>query len=382
MQQHRKSWNRRQVLLLPLAVLALVFLFQPASGQRGFDPETALQKLHVAEGLKVERFAAEPLVRQPVTMTIDDRNRVWVIQYLQYPEPAGLSKVAGDRYDRIRYDRVPKPPPHGPRGADRITILEDTDGDGRADQAKDFVDGLNLASGLALGHGGVWVLQSPYLLFYPDRDSDDRPDGDPEVRLVGFGLDDAHSVANSLQWGPDGWLYGAHGSTVNANVRGVRFQQGIWRYHPSTDRFEVFSEGGGNTYGLDFDRLGNAIAGTNWGVPGLHQMQGAYHVKIFSTHGALHNPHAFGYFPHMPHEGTDIGKLSVGGFFYQAKQWPERFQDKFITANPLNHALYTIEVLRRGSTFSTRFQERLVWRNSLRRSGDGFLERVTWIWSL
>ena len=161
MQQHRKSWNRRQVLLLPLAVLALVFLFQPASGQRGFDPETALQKLQVAEGLKVELFAAEPLVRQPVTMTIDDRNRVWVIQYLQYPEPAGLSKVAGDRYDRIRYDRVPKPPPHGPRGADRITILEDTDGDGRADQANDFVDGLNLASGLALGHGGVWVLQSP-----------------------------------------------------------------------------------------------------------------------------------------------------------------------------------------------------------------------------
>ena len=361
MQQHRKSWNRRQVLLLPLAVLALVFLFQPASGQRGFDPETALQKLQVAEGLKVELFAAEPLVRQPVTMTIDDRNRVWVIQYLQYPEPAGLSKVAGDRYDRIRYDRVPKPPPHGPRGADRITILEDTDGDGRADQANDFVDGLNLASGLALGHGGVWVLQSPYLLFYPDRDSDDRPDGDPEVRLVGFGLDDAHSVANSLQWGPDGWLYGAHGSTVNANVRGVRFQQGIWRYHPSTDRFELFSEGGGNTYGLDFDRLGNAIAGTNWGVPGLHQMQGAYHVKIFSKHGALHNPHAFGYFPHMPHEGTDIGKLSVGGIFYQAKQWPERFQDKFITANPLNHALYTIEVLGRGSTFSTRFQERLVW---------------------
>ena len=90
-------------------------------------------------------------------------------------------------------------------------------------------------------------------------------------------------------------------------------------------------------------------------------MQGAYHVKIFSKHGALHNPHAFGYFPHMPHEGTDIGKLSVGGIFYQAKQWPERFQDKFITANPLNHALYTIEVLRRGSTFSTRFQERLVW---------------------
>jgi len=306
-------------------------------------------------------FAAEPMIRQPVTMTVDDRDRVWVIQYLQYPEPAGLKKVSGDRYDRIRYDQVPAPPPHGPRGADRVTILEDTDQDGRADKAVDFVDGLNIASGLALGHGGVWILQSPYLLFYPDRNQDDIPDGDPEARLVGFGLDDAHSVANSLQWGPDGWLYGVHGSTVNANVRGIKFQQGIWRYHPETDRFELFSEGGGNTYGLDFDRYGNAIAGTNFGLPGLHQMQGAYHVKNFGKHGALHNPYTFGYFGHMNHSGTSIGKLSVGGVFYAAEQWPQRFHHKFITANPLNHALYSIDIRPRGSTFTSHFQERLVW---------------------
>lgn len=325
------------------------------------DAVRAMSKLHVAQGLELQLFAAEPLVRQPVTMTVDRRGRVWVIQYLQYPEPAGLKKITGDRYDRIRYDRVPEPPPHGPRGADRVTILEDTDQDGQADKARDFVSGLNLASGLALGHGGVWVLQSPYLLFYPDHDQDDRPDGDPEVRLVGFGLDDAHSVANSLQWGPDGWLYGAHGSTVNANVRGIRFQQGIWRYHPRDDRFELFSEGGGNTYGLDFDRVGNAIAGTNWGIPGLHQMQGAYHVKIFGKHGALHNPHAFGYFPHMPHHGAAIGKLSVGGVFYQATRWPQRFHGKYLTANPLNHALYSIELRPHGSTFSTHFHERVMW---------------------
>ncbi len=349
------------VLSSALLILSAVLAHGSAYGQAGFVPEAALTKLHVAEGLQVELFAAEPLVRQPVTMTVDSRNRVWVIQYLQYPEPAGLKKVSADRYDRIRYDRLPKPPPHGPRGADRVTILQDTDGDGRADNAHDFVTGLKLASGLALGHGGVWVLQSPYLLYYPDRNQDDRPDSEPDVRLVGFGFDDAHSVANSLQWGPDGWLYGVHGSTVNADVRGERFQQGIWRYHPRADRFELFSEGGGNTYGLDFDRYGNAIAGTNAGVPGLHQMQGAYHSKNFGKHGALHNPHAFGYFPHMPHTGTAIGKLSVGGIFYQAEQWPMRFRNKYITANPLNHALYAIDVRAGGSTFSTHFQERLIW---------------------
>jgi putative membrane-bound dehydrogenase-like protein len=103
---------------------------------------------------------------------------------------------------------VPEPPPRGPKGADRITILEDSDGDGRADHAKDFVNGLNLATGLAFGQGGVFVLNTPYLLFYPDRNRDDAPDRDPEVLLTGFGMEDAHAAANSLTWGPDGWLYG------------------------------------------------------------------------------------------------------------------------------------------------------------------------------
>src|SRR5262249_51233815 len=151
------------------------------------------------------------------------------------------------------------------------TIFEDTKGNGKPDKVKDFVTGLNLASGMVLGDGGVYVLQAPYLLFYPDKNCDDVPDGDPEVLLKGFGMEDAHAVANSLQWGPDGWIYGAQGSTVTANIRGIEFQQGIWRYNPRTRRFELFSEGGGNTWGVDFDRKGQLIAGTNYGgVVALH----------------------------------------------------------------------------------------------------------------
>ncbi len=127
-----------------------------------------------------------------------------------------------DRYSRTVYDRVPEPPPRGPKGADRITILEAINAQGRATKAKDFVTGLNLATGLAFGHGGVFVLQAPYLLFYPDRDGDDVPDGPPEVLLAGFGMEDASSVANSLIWGPDGWLYGCQGSTVTASISGHR----------------------------------------------------------------------------------------------------------------------------------------------------------------
>src|SRR5439155_18005262 len=123
--------------------------------------------------------------------------------------------------------------------ADRITILSDFDNNGRARKAKDFLSDLNLATGMAFGHGGVFVLQTPYLLFYPDRDRDDVPDGDPDVLLAGFGMEDAHSVANSLTWGPDGWLYGCQGSTVTANIRGIEFQHGYWRYHPIMQQYEL-----------------------------------------------------------------------------------------------------------------------------------------------
>ncbi len=179
---------------------------------QGYPADEAAQHMTVAQGCEVQLVAAEPFLRQPVAIEFDDRGRLWVVQYLQYPNPAGLNRVKVDRYSRTVYDKVPEPPPRGTPGADRVTILEDTDGDGRADRAKDFVARLNLASGLAFGYGGVFVMNAPYLLFYPDRDRNDVPDGDPEVLLTGFGIEDAHSVANSLTWGPDGWLYGRKGA--------------------------------------------------------------------------------------------------------------------------------------------------------------------------
>src|SRR5262245_46159069 len=220
-----------------LALAALLALAAPARPQ-GYSPAEAPRRMTVPAGFSVALVASEPLIRQPVAIDFDSRGRLWVLQYLQYPNPAGLKRVKVDRFSRTVYDRVPEPPPRGPRGDDRLTILEPDPARPGKVRAHDFVSGLNLASGFAFGHGGVFVLQVPYLLFYPDRDRDDVPDRDPEVLINGFGMDDAHSVANSLTWGPDGWLYGCQGSTVTANVRGIEFQQGVWRYHPLTHKFE------------------------------------------------------------------------------------------------------------------------------------------------
>ena len=125
------------LVLVGLAAFAHV---PPPARAQGFAPAEAAGHMSVADGLEVRLVAAEPLIRQPVAIEFDDRGRLWVIQYMQYPNPAELKRIAVDRYSRTVYDRIPDPPPRGPKGADRITILEDTDGDGRADRFKDFVE--------------------------------------------------------------------------------------------------------------------------------------------------------------------------------------------------------------------------------------------------
>jgi putative membrane-bound dehydrogenase-like protein len=339
------------------------FLAALTAAAQGFSPEEAVKRMKVPEGFRVKLVAGEPMIRQPVTMSFDDRDRLWVVQYLQYPNPAGLKPVKVDQYLRTVYDRIPEPPPKGPKGADRITILSDPDENGRYRRSRDFVTGLNLASGMCLGHGGVFVAQPPYLLFYPDKNGDDIPDGDPEVLLTGFGMEDSHAFANSLTWGPDGWLYGAQGSTVTAKIRGIEFQQGIWRYHPITKEFELFSEGGGNTWGLDFDRHGNVIAGTNWGLACLHQVQGGYYIKGFAKHGPLHNPHTYGYFDHVPCPNFKGGHVTIGGIVYHGGALGQGFEGRYIAGNLLANTVYWYDLDPKGSTFTSKHAGELLIAN-------------------
>ena len=153
----------------------------------------------------------------------------------------------------------------------------------------------------------------------------------------------------------------AQGSTVTANVRGIGFQQGNWRYHPRTRRFELFSEGGGNTWGLDFDRHGNIIAGTNYGERVcLHQVQGGYYVKGFSKHGPLHNPYTYGYFEHATHQGHSGGHVTCGGIVYQGGAYPREYENTYLGANLLSNAVYRSAIEPDGSTFKTRYLDTLL----------------------
>ncbi len=320
---------------------------------QGHAPAQAVKQLWATNGMRATLFAHEPEVRQPIFVQCDDRGRLWTIQYLQYPNPAGLKRVQVDRWSRTVYDQIPLPPPHGPRGADKITVLEDRDGDGQADHFTDFVTGLNLTTGVAFGHGGVFVLNVPYLLFYPDRDRDCVPDSNPLVLLEGFGMEDAQSFSNHLTWGPDGWLYGVNGSTTTCKIRGIEFQQGVWRYHPVRQEFELFCEGGANCYGLTFDDRGNLFYSTNGG-PFVHGLQGGYFYKSFGKHGPLHNAYAYHYFGPLECDQAPGGP-PTGGTIYRHELFRKTLGGQFICGNFLGHTASAWSIAATGSTFRAKY---------------------------
>jgi len=324
------------------------------------SPEDALARFTIPDDLELETVLAEPVVSQPTFFNFDERGRMWVLHFKQYPFPAGLKMVSRDKYWRAVYDKVPPPPPNHFRGADKITIHEDTNGDGVYDKHKTFIDGLSIATSFTRGRGGIWVLNPPYLMFYPDANNDDVPDGDPTVHLEGFGIEDTHSAASNLRWGPDGWLYGCQGSTVTGHIRrpGEKkavhsLGQLIWRYHPESKRYEIFAEGGGNSQGLEFDSKGRVYSGHNGGnTRGFHYVQGGYFQKGFSKHGPLSNPFSLGYFPAMKH--ANVPRFTHDFIIYDSGQLPQKYQGMLFGVEPMQGQVVQSEITADGSSFQTR----------------------------
>ncbi len=329
---------------------------QQKDGSKPRTPAEAVATFKVREGLTVDVIAAEPDVTQPLYMSFDSRGRLWVTEYIQYQFPAGLKVTSYDTHLRAQFDKVPEPPPRGVKGADKIAVWEDRDGDGIYETHKDVITGLNIATAAIKGAGGIWVLNPPYLLFYPDANDDDVPEGDPVVCLSGFGLEDTHAVASSLQFGPDGWLYGAVGSTTTGNVssavtKNVKFEgQHLWRYHPTTKIFEIYAEGGGNTFSCEIDAQGRIFSGTNGSERGMHYDQGMSGVKNFGKHGFALNPYAFGYFEHMATTG-DRKRFSQALVVYDGDLMAKEFGGKFIAPNSLQNMVYVTARVPDTSTF-------------------------------
>lgn len=345
---------------------ARTVLQAPAEPVRGkqVSPEEALARLRPGAGLAVDSLLHEPEIAQPTHVSYDGRGRMWVAQYRQYPYPAGLTMISRDAYYRGKYDRVPPAPPRHTPGADIISVHEDTDGDGSYDRHRNVLTGLNMANAALHGYGGLWVMHTPYLLFYPDADGDDIPDREPEVRLAGFGLEDTHSVANGLAWGPEGWLYGAQGSTVSSHITrpgtedAPLYLEGcaVWRYHPRTKAFEIFADGSGNTFGLHFDAEGRLFSGHNGGdTRGWHHIQDSLYLKQGVSpdkFGPPPNPFAFGELSFMP-ASHPIPRFTHNIVMMEGTALPARWRGLLLGADPLHQTLTASQRLVHGSSFST-----------------------------
>lgn len=339
---------------------------QPVRG-RFVSPADALARLEPEPDLIVEELLHEPEVAQPTHVSFDEQGRMWIAQYRQYPYPAGIKMISRDKFYRSKYDHVPAPPPNAPRGADLISVHEDRDGDGVYETHRNVLSGLNLANAALKGHGGIWVMNTPYLLFYPDANGDDIPDRDPEVRLQGFGFEDTHSVANGLAWGPDGWLYGAQGSTTTSrvtrpgidptNAPGI-YVEGcmVWRYHPERKEYEIFADGSGNTFGVSFDGEGRLFTGHNGGdTRGWHHIQEGLYLKQGKDPGKFGpspNRFSFGELP-MMHSTHPIPRFTHMTSVAGGTALPERLMGHFLGADPLHHSVIAAKRMQQGSTFET-----------------------------
>lgn len=384
---NRMTSMRRPALLiallfsLPLIVTADDLPNGVSNSQNPADvsltPTESLARITVPDGFSVTLFAGEPDIRRPIAFDFDDRGRLWVVENYSHP--------------KWKEDNA----------TDRIVILEDTDNDGRFDKRKIFYDEGRYLTGLAVGHGGVWLANTPELSFIPDRDGDDQPDSDPEVMLDGFQVS-SNNVLNNFHWGPDGWLYGAIGLSSKSLVgkpgapadERVKITRGLWRFHPVTHVFEKIAEGMVNPWGADFNEYGDLITANTvlahlWHiVPGMYcerranERDNPYaYSRIQTIANHLHwggggwqssrspanqkkpkkdHDHHDEYHQHSVAGG---GHAHCGAMIYLAENWPKKYHGTFLTNNLHGSRVNNDRLIPKRSTYVGEHAEDLLFAN-------------------
>jgi glucose/arabinose dehydrogenase/azurin len=214
------------------------------------------EKFTVPAGYEINLFASEKdfPVEKPVAMNFDAKGRLWVATMPTYPQ------------------YFPGIPVH-----DRIVILEDTDGDGKADKHTVFADDLYLPLGFEFYNGGILVSQEPDIVFLKDTDGDDKADI-REVILTGFGSEDSHHATHAFTFGQDGALYFNEGTFLNSQVETPygpihSYSGATYRFEPRTGKLEHYiSYPYYNPWGSVFDKwgmhlIGDASDGSNYFAP-------------------------------------------------------------------------------------------------------------------
>jgi putative membrane-bound dehydrogenase-like protein len=251
----RQAWQKYSV---PSVAFAEGFIVVPNYEQRTpapkyqlpFSVEESMKFIQAPAEFTVELFASEPDIVKPITFAFDERGRLWIAETVDYP-----NKALG-----------------GQPGDDRIRILEDTNGDGRADKFTTFAEHLNIPTSLVFANDGVIVSQPPHFLFLKDTNGDDKADV-REILSTGWGQRDTHAVSSNLQYGLDNYVWGVVGySGFEGEINGKKFQfaQAAFRFKPDGKDFEVMTGSTNNTWGLGFTETFDVFGSTANNDPSWH----------------------------------------------------------------------------------------------------------------
>ena len=310
------------------------------------DSMTFIQ--HPAE-FRLELFASEPDIVKPITFSFDERGRLWVIEARDYPNLVL----------------------QGAPGHDRIKILEDTDGDGRADKVTVFAERLNLPSSLVFANGGVIVAAAPHMLFLKDTNGDDKADV-REILSTGWGTRDSHAGPSNLQYAPDNHIWGVVGYSGYEgamNGRQLQFLQGVYRFKPDGSGFEFLTGSTNNTWGLGFSETFDVFGSTANNEPSFYlAIPNRYFEDVPGLGKGMRGSGGPGYqgvaqfyaahyvTPYIRQVDVHGGYTSAAGHhLYTARSFPQAYWNRiaFIT-EPTVHIVGQGIVEKQGAGFVTR----------------------------
>ncbi|MFK7910204.1 MAG: PVC-type heme-binding CxxCH protein [Akkermansiaceae bacterium] len=319
------------MILRILITLSLALL--SAQAQRGLrdipDPDPAKQKaaFNLPEGMEIELYASDPMIAKPVQMNFDPQGRLWLVSSSMYPHI------------------VP-----GAEENDRVLVLEDTNGDGKADKKTVFADNLHIPTAVMPADGGAYVANSTEILFLEDTDGDGKADK-RTVLLSGFGTEDSHHFVHTFKQGPDGMIYFMQSLYIHSHIEtpyGVRrlMAGGIWQFRPETHRLEILSRGLINPWGFVFDDYGQTFATDGAGGEGINFI---FPRSAFRT--------AYGVKKKL--KGLNPGQPKLCGLeILSGSHIPENLRGILIAPDFRGHRINSYKLTPNGSTYtSTRVED-------------------------
>ncbi|MEQ9439392.1 MAG: HEAT repeat domain-containing protein [Cyclobacteriaceae bacterium] len=298
-------------------------------------PEEERQGFKLPEGFEIELFASEPDIGKPLNIAFDDQGRLWVTQSHEYPFPAEPGE-----------------------GADKLSVLEDTDGDGKADTFIHYEDTLNIPIGVLPLPEETFAYSIPNLYRFTDTNGDVQADRS-EVVLGAFGHTDTHGMVNNLTRGYDGWIYTCHGFTNTSTIAGtdgdsITMTSGnTFRFRPDGSRVEQNTFGQVNPFGLAFDEWGYMYSTDCHTSPIYQLIRGADYPHFGKKEIGI------GFAPDTKPMGEESTALS-GLVYYADTHFPEEYQKNFFIGDVVTCRIHRNSFKFEGSTPIAQAEEDLV----------------------